>query len=149
MGYHEELNKKQEELFLNIKNNIVFLEELLQKYQDHWNYEDMIYRFYHQSFKCYYIQSITTNIITVLKGLAPKDVKFNNFFEEIFVEGTGKKFSTDDNVNWTKITRPMIEAFFHAKYFLEMAVKYGKELEKAPEYLPSGWAALLYFYNLR
>ena len=117
MSYFEELYKKQEELFLNIKNNITFLEELLIKYQDHWNYEDMIYRFYHQSFKCYYIQSITKNIVTVLKSLAPKDTKFNNFFEEIFTEGTGKKFSTDDNQNWTQVTRPIIEAFFMLSSF--------------------------------
>ncbi len=32
---------------------------------------------------------------------------------------------------------------------LEMAVKYGRKLEKAPELLPSGWAALLCLYNLR
>jgi hypothetical protein len=32
---------------------------------------------------------------------------------------------------------------------LEMAVKYGKELERPPNFLPSGWAALLYLYDLR
>lgn len=43
----------------------------------------------------------------------------------------------------------MCEAFFHAKYFLEMAVKYGKELDKIPdEERPSGWAGLLCFFNL-
>ena len=30
----------------------------------------------------------------------------------------------------------MIEAFFHARFFLEMAVKYGKELEFPPQMLP-------------
>ena len=43
----------------------------------------------------------------------------------------------------------MIEAFFHARFFLEMAVKYGKELEFPPQMLPSGWAAFLYLFNLR
>ncbi len=46
-------------------------------------------------------------------------------------------------------TRPFLEAFFHAKFFLEMAVKYGRKLEEVPEMLPSDWAAFLYFYNLR
>jgi hypothetical protein len=27
----------------------------------------------------------------------------------------------------------MLEAFFHARYFLEMACKYGKELEETPD----------------
>jgi len=40
------------------------------------------------------------------------------------------------------------EAFFHAKFFLEMTVKYEKELEALPTTLPSGWAALLCLYNL-
>jgi hypothetical protein len=42
-----------------------------------------------------------------------------------------------------------VEAFFHATYFLQMAVKYGPELEYPPRVIPSGWAALLYLHNLR
>ena len=44
---------------------------------------------------------------------------------------------------------PIVEAFFHAKYFLEMAVRYGRTLESPPRKLPSGWAAFLYLYDLR
>jgi hypothetical protein len=47
------------------------------------------------------------------------------------------------------VTRPIVEAFFHARFFLEMAVRYGNELDKAPHMLPSGWAALFYLYELR
>jgi hypothetical protein len=43
----------------------------------------------------------------------------------------------------------MVEAFFHARFMLEMAVKFGRSLDAAPERLPSGWAALLYLYGLR
>jgi hypothetical protein len=43
----------------------------------------------------------------------------------------------------------MLEAFWHARFFVEMAVKYGRELEEPPSTLPSGWAALLYLYDLR
>jgi len=43
----------------------------------------------------------------------------------------------------------MLEAFFHAKYFLEMAVKYGKQLEEPPQRCPSGWASLLTLYKIR
>jgi hypothetical protein len=45
--------------------------------------------------------------------------------------------------------RPIVEAFFHAKFMLTMAVKYGKKLKEAPNMLPSGWAALLYLYKMR
>ena len=41
-----------------------------------------------------------------------------------------------------------VEAFFHARFFLEMAVRYAK-LETPPRPLPSGYAALLYLYQLR
>ena len=41
------------------------------------------------------------------------------------------------------------EAFFHAKTFLGLAVRYAKALDHAPRLLPSGWAAVLYLYNAR
>ena len=82
--------------------------------------------------------------------LAPKGTEINKYFEKILKQGTGKKFSLKINDNWTKHTRPLLEAFFHAKYFLEMAVKYGNELEDIPlDFYPSGWAAILYFYSIR
>jgi hypothetical protein len=68
---------------------------------------------------------------------------------QIVKEGTGKTFENEHNRRWPQETRPIVEAFFHARYFLEMAVRYGKDLEHPPRMLPSGWAALLYLYNLR
>jgi hypothetical protein len=53
------------------------------------------------------------------------------------------------NQKWAMITRPIVEAFLHSKYFIEMAVKYGKELEEAPQCMPSGWAALTELYKIR
>jgi len=32
---------------------------------------------------------------------------------------------------------------------LDLAVRSGKELEEAPQSLPSAWAAVLYLFNLR
>lgn len=70
------------------------------------------------------------------------------WFREIVARGTGKQFSSEHNANWTEVTRPILEAFFHARFFLEMAVRYA-ELESPPSPLPSGYAALLYLYGLR
>jgi hypothetical protein len=67
----------------------------------------------------------------------------------IIDEGTGKAFTHDTNDHWDQATRPLLEAFFHANYFLSMAVKYSNELTELPTTLPSGWAALLYLYHLR
>lgn len=149
-NYWDKLFRQQKELLENIKEALPRLKELYEKHNNHWNYEDPIYRFYHQSYKVYHLPGQTEEIVTELKKLAPKGVIFNQFFQEIFNDGVaGKKFSSSHNKEWLKHTRPMVEAFMHAKFFLEMVIKYGDSLEEAPECLPSGWAALLYFYNLR
>lgn len=116
----------------------------------HWGYEDHIYRFYYHSFKVYSIQDNTKMIVDALKSIAPDGCTFCKEFKEIIEAGaSGKKFESKHNANWTYHTRVFVEAFFHARFFLEMAVKYGKELETSPAMLPSGWAALLCLYNLR
>ena len=58
-------------------------------------------------------------------------------------------FELEHNRRWLEVTRPIVEAFLHARFFLDMAVRYGKELEAPPTLLPNGWAALLYLYQLR
>jgi hypothetical protein len=142
--------QKDNELLANIKSQLPELETLLQEMNSHWLYEDSIYRFYHQSFKVYGLQEETRKIVEALKSVAPEGAAFCKEFEEIYSAGaSGKPFEMEHNRNWTAHTRVFVEAFFHAKFFLEMAVKYGKELEQAPNSLPSGWAALLCLYNLR
>lgn len=143
-----EREKKVNKLLRKIKRKLPELKKLFKEINK-YEYEDTIYRFYHYSYKVYYIQDLTIKIIKQLKALTPKETLFNETYEKIFQEGTGKKFKYNHNDNWLKHTRPLLEAFFHAKYFLEMSIKYGKELDQAPKILPSGWAGLLYFYNLR
>jgi hypothetical protein len=126
----------------------VELEVLLERSSSHWTYEDGVYRFYHQSFKVYGLQQTTLAITSALQALAP-DRKLNDWFTAISRAGTGKVFKLDDNGDWLNVTRPIVEAFFHARFFLEMAVRYGRTLNTPPTMLPSGWAAFLYLYNLR
>jgi hypothetical protein len=143
-----EKEKKAEEIQLlkKIKDAMPALEKLLQ--ESRHSEEDLIYRFYHQSFKVYGIQFQTAQMIARFQELAPHLV-LNEWFMQIVQEGTGKEFSPSDNANWMAITRPMVEAFCHARYFLQMMCKYGRELSAPPPVLPSGWAAVLYLYNLR
>lgn len=148
MKSFKEIEALHAELLQNIKKDLPKLKELLAAASDHWNYEDAIYRFYHQSFKVYYVQPTTVKIVGALADLLPGHA-FNDDFRTIFIQGTGKTFEHDHNKNWHGHTRPMLEAFWHAKFMLEMAVKYGEELKEPPSPLPSGWAALLYLYNLR
>jgi hypothetical protein len=143
-------NKRPEvkELFKNLEKELPNLEKLLQECRSHWGYEDPVYRFYHQSHKVYRLQETTMEIVESLQALSP-DTKLNEWFFAIIKEGTGKEFKKEDNERWLEVTRPILEAFFHARYFLEMAVKYVRELKHPPDRLPSGWASLLHLYNLR
>jgi len=136
-----------DQLFDRLKAELPALEELFAHYTHKWVYEDAVYRFYHQSFKVYDRQSDTLAIVAKLQSLAPHR-PLNRWFMEIVRDGTGKTFKTQDNEKWLAVTRPIVEAFFHARFFLEMAVIYGRELE-TPRTLPTGWAAFLYLYDLR
>ena len=131
-----------------IKAKLPELASLLDHARSMWVYEDFVYRFYHGSFKVYGVQLTTLRIFEKLRGLLP-DVPLNDRFLRIVADGTRKEFTPDANQSWEATTRPLLEAFFHARYFLKMAVKYGVELPEPPSTLPSGWAGLLYLYNLR
>jgi hypothetical protein len=83
-----------------------------------------------------------------LLALAPH-LKLNSYFSKIAAEGTGKSFDTSHNANWLKHTRPIVEAFFHARHMLVMVCKYAGEPSEPPQALPSGWATVLYLYDVR
>ena len=147
-------------LVIALREKMPVLEELLVKMHDHWVGEDGIYRYYHTSFKVYHLQDATVKIVSVLQSIIPGQV-MDELFTTIIKEGTGCKFTTKSNQRWMKETRPIIEAFFHALYFLEMAVKYGKKQELVEDVnpktfeerlrvppLPSGMAALLTLFGL-
>lgn len=141
-----EKNNLSKQLLRNISDNLFLLESVLIK-NDFEYYEDDFYRFYHNSFKVYNLQEKTENIVKTLRSVLP-GIELNEWFLKIIKEGTGKKFKLEHNKNWLKITRPILEAFFHSRHFLQLAVKYGR-YDKKLDCLPSGMASLLYLYNLR
>ncbi len=130
----------------SISANMSSLAELLNQCKD--ADEEFVYRFYHQSYKIYRLQEKTQRIVAALSSLAPH-LPLTSWFLEIVQEGTGKVFDRMVNDQWVKNTRPILEAFFHARYFLEMICKYGQEPEEEPEILSSGWAAVLTLYGIR
>lgn len=145
----ERRESEEKRLLKTAKERLPELKALLAEMSGPWGYEDGVYRFYHQSFKVYHrLQPATLKIVAALQSLAPH-LKLNAYFRQIVADGTGKEFKLAHNKNWLKHTRPMVEAFFHARHMLEMACKYAEELREPPQVLPSGWATFLYLYNLR
>lgn len=140
--------QKDQALLEAVKANLPQLESLLAEFLD--EYEDRVYRFYHQSFKVYSLQNYTLKAVEVFKTIADAtNGQLCGLFEEIVAGGTGVEFEMDHNKDWLLHTRPIIEAFLHAKYFLEMMVKSAREMNSAPTVLPSGWAAILELYKQR
>ena len=141
-------DKFPDQLLRNIKYSYPQLRKVLKEINSHWCYEDCVYRFYHGSFKVYRLQYETRKIAEALKKLVPGGYIFCSTFQDLMKKGGANvQWRLSHNRNWDKHTRIFLEAFFHAKYFLEMAVKYGKVLDKAPDIMPSGWAALLSLYQ--
>lgn len=136
------------QLWEAIRSALPELERLLAEVDGHWGGEDLVYRFYHQSWKVYHAQSVTLRMVEALRALAPAGATCTTF-NEIVDGGTGRQFASEVNRRWAAETRPIIEALFHARYFLAQACKYGRELDKPPTLLPSGWAALLELYDIR
>jgi len=83
-------------LLAKLRERSAALSDLLARSSDHWGYEDPVYRFYHQSFKVYYLQEETKSIVAALRDLAP-DRPLNPWFLEIVTLGTGHEFTAEHN----------------------------------------------------
>jgi len=137
---------ESQELLRRIKAALPQLEALYDDL-DH-QYEDRVYRYYHGSDKVYVLQAGTQKIVQALQSLYPGR-SLNEAFSRILKEGTGRSSEGVVGAERTAQERRILEAFFHARYFLEMTIRYGKRLDVAPSCLPSGWASVLYLFNLR
>ena len=144
----EKANELSDKLLSNIKANRAELESLCDVFKE--LEEDYVYRFYHQSFKVFGATAQIKQAKELFERLAPDSFPLNDWFREIADEALSKEFDfAKTNQIWLTETRPILEAFWHSKYFLEQMLIAAEELEKSPQILPSGWAAVLYLYNLR
>lgn len=138
-------DEKARELLANLKEHRSELVELLDSVSGR-RYEDVVYRFYSGSCKVYEVQYNTDTIVEALRKVAPKGIPLSPLFERIYQAGVSAKQIDTEISERGKL---ILEAFLHARYFLEMAVKYGDELQDQPAYLPHGWAAVLCLYQIR
>jgi hypothetical protein len=77
------------------------------------------------------VPSATRRIVAALQAIQPGK-GLDESFAHLVNEGTGKTFEPDHNARWLAEARPIVEAFFHARYFLEMAVRYAQRLSVPP-----------------
>jgi hypothetical protein len=136
-------------LLSKMKKHAADLQNVLTEANDDWGYEDGIYRFYYQSFKVFAMQNYTEQLVNALRSVAPEQQQSCAFFEQVCRSGLGREFKPEDNDHWIEVTAPIVQAFLHARYFVEMAVKYAAILDEPPQPMPSGWAALLCLYEIR
>ena len=137
-----------DKLLTNIKRKRTEINNLSGDFKKHE--EDFTYRFYHQSFKVFGAAFEIERAKNLFEKLAPDSFPLNEWFCEIIDEALSKNFDLEKtNQVWLSETRPILEAFWHCKYFLEQMLVVADNLEESPNLLPSGWAAVLYLYNLR
>lgn len=137
-----------DKLLVNIKENRANIERKLASIGT-WE-PDIVYRFYHHSFKVFDGKRIVESSVKFFEEISPNDAALNSWFKTIIDEALSKEFDWDKtNPIWLEETRPILEAIWHSRYFLEQMLVAADTLETAPEILPYGWAAVLYLYDLR
>jgi len=140
--------KRLERILLqNMRQQEPELRRLLETVNER-SYEDRVYRFYAQSFKLFDLQCVTQLLVDALTTIAPDGRPFCGSLRRSSAEGrAGNSHRKTTRIGWSE--PPILTAFFHARYFVEMAAKYAVALTEPPEALPYGWAALLCLYGIR
>ncbi len=146
---HTEKKKQIEaELLANAKARLRDIEALLTGFER--AEEDAVYRYYHQSFKVFSQQAMIRRARELLRDLAPEGRSLKHGFERICHDALDHEFEMSrTNTNWGAETRPILEAFWHCKYFLGQLNRYVREIAEPVNMLPEGWAAVLELYGLR
>jgi hypothetical protein len=140
-------------LLKNMRRHLPRLRKLLHRVNGHkfgnYNYEYHVYTFYSGSFKVFHVQYDTIQIVAALTALSPEGRPLSDRFRKIVGVGTRRRFRLADNNHWMERTGSIVHAFFHARCFLEMAVKYGEPSLDPPRMLAPGWCTLLCLYGIR
>ena len=156
-----EIREKREQmiqkLFKSIKDNKDIIHKLYES-NCGYVYEDMIYRFYHYSFKVFYLQAEINEIVEFLGKLNPIEnlidinpvLKLNKVFLGI-VDCARKEgeFKLEYNNDFPSHARPIVEAYCHCKYFVDMLESIATKDESPDGMISSAFAAVLELYNLR
>jgi hypothetical protein len=151
----EEIRNEQEkqrflanQLLTNIKSNLNIVEPLVASFRK--SEPEFIYRFYHQSFKVFGYKELVRFSVNFFEKISPSSRPLNTWYRSIIDKGLANEFNVETtNQNWLQEVQPLLEAFWHSKYFTEQMLSSATTLETAPQTLPYDWAAVLYLFDLR
>jgi len=129
----------------NLRERAGDLKALLERTRGMNGPEDAFCEFYAQSFKVFAVQEMTVEIVEMLESLLPGE-DLSPFFRRVIAEGTGKTFKHTDNERWVESAGPILTAFLHARFFLEMACTNTDPPQAW--ILPPGWMALRTLYGI-
>lgn len=139
------------QLLTNIHLRMDALKKCLEEVESHWGGEDGFYRYYHHSYKAFRLQGITEAITLEMANVDPRpfeDRHWSPLFTSLIEAGTNKEFDISVNQHWEEQVGPIVTAYLHAREVLTMMVKYGEELDEAPQIMPSGWALVASVYGM-
>jgi predicted Ser/Thr protein kinase len=131
----------------NLRAKRAELEALLARINR--DYEDLVYRFYHGSFKAFGMQEETQEIAAAFRSVAPEGRAFCWMFTELLAAGTGRKFTDETNGRWMEEVAPIAAAYLHARFLLEMATKVAADANPDCGTIGYPWATILSLFNLR
>ena len=136
-----------ETLLVNIKSEKETLDNLVSSFEK--SEPEFIYRFYHQSFKVFGYKELIRYTVQFLEKLAPESSNLNVWYQGIIDLGLAKDFTDSTNDNWLSETQPLVEAFWHTKFFVTQMKSSAVSLEPLQKFCLTFGAAVLYLYGLR
>lgn len=112
---HEPRERAADELLATVRARIAELRELAERIDRGFGAEDLVYRFWHHSFKVYGLQEHTLAIVALLEELTPEgSTGLDKWFKKIVKDSTGHEFELGHNQQWLRIPRRIVEAYFQA-----------------------------------
>ena len=111
---------------------------------------DGVLGYYEPGVEIYQLQPAVRAARKFLAALAPAGIELNPGFLEVCRGACARRFEWEANPgDWGAETRPILEGFWHCRYFVRMLARFGCEPEAASGPMSPGRAAVLCLYGLR
>lgn len=106
-----------------------------------------ILRFYNSDLRVYDLRLLVERAGVVFREIAGEG-ELALPFEILVQDAAVDRLDLRNSRVWIMSALPVLTAFHHCQFLVEQHVRYGREMERAPDVPPVGWAALLCLYCL-